>query len=141
MALIKCPECGKEISSEADVCPNCGISTRKKKKENGGIRAVCYITDVASFLFAIAGYGNWFTWIPLIWAIGFTIYCSSKNEEKEDISFYKKLKRENFIVFIVVFITMVIVVFARDQWQERAHTNEIRKTYQELIDEYEEPYY
>lgn len=25
MALIKCPECGKEISDKADVCPNCGF--------------------------------------------------------------------------------------------------------------------
>lgn len=25
MALIKCPECGKEISSKADACPNCGF--------------------------------------------------------------------------------------------------------------------
>ena len=24
MALIRCPECGKEISSKADKCPNCG---------------------------------------------------------------------------------------------------------------------
>lgn len=24
MALIKCPECGKEISSSASACPNCG---------------------------------------------------------------------------------------------------------------------
>ncbi|MBU1625924.1 zinc ribbon domain-containing protein [bacterium] len=24
MTLIKCKECGKEISSEAEVCPNCG---------------------------------------------------------------------------------------------------------------------
>jgi DNA-directed RNA polymerase subunit RPC12/RpoP len=26
MALIKCPECGKEISDKATKCPNCGIS-------------------------------------------------------------------------------------------------------------------
>lgn len=25
MALIKCPECGKEISDQATSCPNCGI--------------------------------------------------------------------------------------------------------------------
>lgn len=25
MALIKCPECGSEISSEAARCPNCGV--------------------------------------------------------------------------------------------------------------------
>jgi predicted amidophosphoribosyltransferase len=24
MALIKCPECGKEISSDAESCPHCG---------------------------------------------------------------------------------------------------------------------
>lgn len=25
MALIKCPECGKEISDQAGACPNCGF--------------------------------------------------------------------------------------------------------------------
>lgn len=25
MALIKCPECGKEISDKAGKCPNCGF--------------------------------------------------------------------------------------------------------------------
>ena len=25
MALIKCVECGKEVSSSAKVCPHCGI--------------------------------------------------------------------------------------------------------------------
>lgn len=24
MALIKCPECGQQISDKANVCPNCG---------------------------------------------------------------------------------------------------------------------
>ena len=24
MALIKCPECGKQVSSKAPTCPNCG---------------------------------------------------------------------------------------------------------------------
>ena len=28
MALIKCPECGKEISSSAASCPNCGYPIR-----------------------------------------------------------------------------------------------------------------
>lgn len=30
MALIKCPECGKEISSNAANCPNCGNPVPKK---------------------------------------------------------------------------------------------------------------
>ena len=28
MALIKCDECGKEISNKANICPNCGISLK-----------------------------------------------------------------------------------------------------------------
>ena len=37
MALIECKECGKEVSSKATTCPNCGnpINT-KGSKENGG---------------------------------------------------------------------------------------------------------
>lgn len=40
MALVKCSECGKEISNNAEVCPNCGCPTalgreneRRKKKD------------------------------------------------------------------------------------------------------------
>lgn len=33
MALIKCKECGKQISSKADSCPNCG---RKRPKSTSG---------------------------------------------------------------------------------------------------------
>lgn len=29
MALINCPECGKEISDQAASCPNCGAPTKK----------------------------------------------------------------------------------------------------------------
>lgn len=29
MALIKCPECGKQISDKAEVCPHCGIEVQK----------------------------------------------------------------------------------------------------------------
>lgn len=34
MALIKCTECGKEISSEAKSCPNCGKLLKKSKNFN-----------------------------------------------------------------------------------------------------------
>ena len=26
MAIVKCPECGHEVSDAADRCPNCGVS-------------------------------------------------------------------------------------------------------------------
>ena len=36
MALIKCPECKKEISSKAKSCPNCGypINEKENKKDS-----------------------------------------------------------------------------------------------------------
>lgn len=32
MALIKCEECGKEISDTANICPHCGIELKHKKE-------------------------------------------------------------------------------------------------------------
>lgn len=33
MALIKCPECGKEISDQASSCPSCGAPIKKGEKK------------------------------------------------------------------------------------------------------------
>lgn len=59
MALIRCPECGKEISNKAEACPNCGYpiaSLGKAKRiineeyavilENAGVNKVKAIRDV-----------------------------------------------------------------------------------------------
>ena len=34
MALIKCPECDKNISDKAESCPHCGYSFEKKANNN-----------------------------------------------------------------------------------------------------------
>lgn len=63
MALIKCPECGKQISDKAEVCPHCGMEVqivlaeirekekrqRKKRKKRIfiSITSVCVATAVA----------------------------------------------------------------------------------------------
>ena len=36
MALIKCPECGKEISDKAKACPKCGCPVNEEKDEKKG---------------------------------------------------------------------------------------------------------
>ena len=28
--LIKCPECGQDVSDKANICPNCGTPIKKK---------------------------------------------------------------------------------------------------------------
>lgn len=50
MALIKCKECGKEISKDAEVCPNCG-----KKVNNGNL-----FLQIVGILFIIGVIGNIF---------------------------------------------------------------------------------
>lgn len=36
MTLIKCPECGKEVSKKAPSCPNCGNPIKGSAQEMGG---------------------------------------------------------------------------------------------------------
>ena len=45
MALIKCPECGKEISDTVKKCPNCGYKN-KKKLNRKKIVIICIISLV-----------------------------------------------------------------------------------------------
>jgi len=57
MPLIKCRECGKEVSHEADVCPSCGIKFPSKKR----LQTRTYI-QVASLLLLVSliGYGYFY---------------------------------------------------------------------------------
>ena len=51
MALIKCPECGKQISNKAEVCPHCGINLKEKKilhKDPEEIKEAVEVTDTSS---------------------------------------------------------------------------------------------
>lgn len=54
MALIKCRECGKEVSSKAKTCPNCGVST--PKGSNAGV--VIVIILCLFIIFIVANSGN-----------------------------------------------------------------------------------
>lgn len=57
MALVKCPDCGKEISDVAAACPNCGRSmvsaapivnvVQPKKKKNGCLVAIAVLFGVS----------------------------------------------------------------------------------------------
>lgn len=44
MALIKCPECGKEISDKANACIHCGYPLNERK-EDFGIRRTPFIDE------------------------------------------------------------------------------------------------
>jgi hypothetical protein len=50
MALIKCKECGEEISSAAAACPNCGKPIPKKSQAGTGCLVVIIVFLVLGFL-------------------------------------------------------------------------------------------
>lgn len=51
MALIKCKECGKEISSQAEKCPNCGnIMKGKTKNKKVGVIVVLIASSISVIL-------------------------------------------------------------------------------------------
>lgn len=54
MALIKCPECGKEISDTTKKCPNCGFAM--KKKPNKKIIIIMFLIIVIIIIGGTIGY-------------------------------------------------------------------------------------
>ena len=58
MSMIKCPECEKEISSNAQVCPNCGnpidLSEEEKNKKVADNKLEKVTTAIISTVFSIA---------------------------------------------------------------------------------------
>ena len=50
MALLKCYECGRDVSSDAQSCPNCGAPTKRIRKDNTPKK----ISSLSLFIIAIA---------------------------------------------------------------------------------------
>lgn len=48
MALIKCPECGREISDQAESCPGCGYVINKKNSRNSGSKKNVILAMIAT---------------------------------------------------------------------------------------------
>lgn len=69
MAMISCPECGKEISDNAKSCPNCGYSLKKNTKNKKGI--------IISIVIVIV--------IVIIGAIGFTVFKQQEIKKQEEL--------------------------------------------------------
>ena len=43
MAMIKCSECGNEVSTTADSCPHCGANVKKKEANNKILDLLCFL--------------------------------------------------------------------------------------------------
>lgn len=58
MALIKCSECGQEISDSAQMCPHCGIERRKTKVEKKNINVIDILLIIVISLFSLVQLRN-----------------------------------------------------------------------------------
>ena len=56
MALIKCPECSKEISSEAASCPSCGNPIKPQKQESASIFGIVLKVIIALIIIGIGAF-------------------------------------------------------------------------------------
>ena len=55
MAMIKCKECGKEISDKADFCPHCGFTYKKKHTIlKTGLICICTIILITVLIIIVA---------------------------------------------------------------------------------------
>ena len=73
MALVKCPECGREVSDSAKTCPNCGY----KLKGIVDKKVMKFVCIIAALFFAI---------IAIKAVISFTVSPIKSSYTKEDIS-------------------------------------------------------
>ncbi len=65
MAMIICPECGKEISDQADVCINCGYNLQKQRSREQGKRIWKIVrTVIAILLIPAILFGVWKIFLP-----------------------------------------------------------------------------
>lgn len=68
MALIKCPECGNDVSDKAKKCPKCGYKLKRKIK-NDKRKVVLVITAIVIFA-VLCGVGGYY---------GYNYYLAPKN--------------------------------------------------------------
>ena len=58
MAIIKCKECGQEVSSKAENCPQCGNPINEKLKEGCFLQTLnigCMVTIIIIVFIVILG--------------------------------------------------------------------------------------
>ena len=104
MALIKCIECGKEISDKAKQCPNCGI--KRKKSAKNYIRIMLFIImGLFSIILLYYIKGTWDV-------IGYRI--DNYNEEGYLKIYDVIYSISNFVYYVCTFILLWILVIHKN---------------------------
>lgn len=104
MSLIKCDECGNEISSLAEKCPNCGaINVTVSKKLNEDISKEYEPISMWGYV----GYELLFA-IPLIGLIVLCVYAFG-GTQNINLKNFARSYFCTFLVMIVLFISLAML--------------------------------
>jgi len=95
MAMMACPECGKDVSSMAPACPGCGCPINAPKtqehvqtieqtgKSNKAVTVVCFLVILFGALYSIPQCGRLGQGVegwtgPVIMGVGVIVYMINK---------------------------------------------------------------
>lgn len=110
MAMIKCPECGKEISDRAEACPHCGCPIDESPLETSEYAKLMVISLIAIFM-AVAGFSIMVLTTNVIIPTILFIIAILINRESEAVS-TGFLKFISLLAFIVNSLGIAISVFS-----------------------------
>ena len=125
MALIKCPECGKEISDKAKICPHCGINLNEDPNNNTHTNIVC---PHCKKIFV--GFKNNNPKCP---------YCGHKIvEQQKNLSKKHKfgLIIGSMVIFLFFFFFSFLIKHSLDEKQEKELYRTVIQAQEDVIDEY-----
>lgn len=114
MALINCPECNKEISDTAKICPNCGYKIKRQKcifslLNNTVTFTFCIMLNIVISIIGVQlfnkGKSEMLFWVQAKRDLGIedAMYCI-KNIRK-----YAFMKNTGIVFFIIPIILIILM--------------------------------
>lgn len=112
MALIRCQECGNQISDTADICPHCGCRTAKKEIKAPFSEVLCLFSLIAACAFCFMGFDGMIVGyaITLFWLAVYEHKCN-KYKKMGTVDYSKIKKTRNTILIFFVLQFGIIVIF------------------------------
>ena len=117
MALISCPECNREVSDSATVCPGCGFPLAKNRQgpaEGAGGAGTVVLWAIGGLLAAPATLGavNWRAqpvYLALMLAVGFVVLAI-----QHQYRFLNLINRRGLAAFLVVYLVVGLLIIRYD---------------------------
>ena len=106
MALLKCPDCGKDVSDKATVCPNCGCPSTEfhrfvDNKNDGNIRFDGVYFYPHHEIFQFCKDGTVKTWATWAWTVNrdYIQELKTEAEERPIIMYYSVVSSDKIEIF------------------------------------------